>query len=298
MTGKMAETLKVPKDFESLRTLVVLRRDDLPRRLAQVAEFALEHPDEVAFGTAAELADLAGVQPSTLVRFAQSFGFSGFSDLQAIFRARLRDRWPDYGERLKRLEARAQSGGTLALLDGFADAAIDSLARLREEISGADLDKAANLLAGARQIGLLGQRRVFPVVAYLAYACAKLGIEARLLDNRGGLLAEEARFLGSEDALLAVSFTPYTPETIEIAAEAAARGVPVVAITDSAFSPLTRSAQAWIEVVESDYGAFRSLSATLTVAIAIAVSAAEKRRAPAPAPAPTPAHEWQVKDQR
>lgn len=278
MAEKAAEA-KVPHDFESLRSLIVLRRDALPRRLAQVAEFALEQPDKVAFGTVAELAGLAGVQPSTLVRFAQTLGFSGFSDLQEIFRARLRERWPDYGERLKRLEARAQSGGALALLDGFAEAAVASLARLREHASAADLNKAARVLADSRRIGLLGQRRVFPVTSYLAYACAKLGIETQLLDNRGGMLAEEARYLERGDSLLAVSFTPYTPETIEVAAETAERGVPVVAITDSPFSPLTRSAGTWIEVVESDYEAFRSLSATMTVAIALAVSAAELRRA-------------------
>lgn len=278
MPGKTAEAVKLPQDFESLKNLIVLRREDLPRRLAQVAEFALEHPDKVAFGTVAELAGLAGVQPSTLVRFAQTLGFTGFSDLQEIFRARLRERWPDYGERLKRLEARAQTGGALALLDGFAEASMASLARLREDAKGDELEKVARVIAGARRIGLLGQRRVFAVTSYLAYACAKLGMEAQLLDNRGGMLAEEARYLASDDALLAVSFTPYTPETIEIAAEVAGRGVPVVAITDSPFSPLTRCAQAWIEVVESDYGAFRSLSATLAVAIALAVSAAELRR--------------------
>lgn len=279
MAGKSSEVLEVPQDFESLRSLVVLRREELPRRLAQVAEFALEQPDKVAFGTVAELAALAGVQPSTLVRFAQTLGFSGFSDLQEIFRARLRERWPDYGERLKRLKARAQSGGSLALLDGFAEAGITSLVRLREDASGDDLEKVAGILAGARRIGLLGQRRVFPVTSYLAYACAKLGMEAQLLDNRGGLLAEEARFLGRGDALLAVSFAPYTPETIQVAAQVAERGVSVVAITDSPFSPLTRSAEAWIEVVESDYGAFRSLSATMTVAITVAVAVAEQRRA-------------------
>lgn len=184
-----------PQDFDSLRTLIVLRRDELPRRLAQVAEFALDRPDDIAFGTVAELAVQAGVQLSTLVRFAQAMGFSGFSDLQLIFRARLRERWPDYGERLNRLEARAKSGGTLALLDGFAEATVASLARLREDANCDDLAAVATILAGARQIGLLGQRRVFPVVSYLAYACAKLGMDARLLDNRGGLLAEEARFL-------------------------------------------------------------------------------------------------------
>jgi len=81
-----------PKNFEALRTLILERRRELPKRLAQVAAFALDHPDEIAFGTAASIAIEAQVQPSTLVRFAQTFGFDGFSALQAVFRARLRER--------------------------------------------------------------------------------------------------------------------------------------------------------------------------------------------------------------
>src|SRR6478752_2621230 len=90
----------VPDDFEGLRDLLVSRLDGLPKRLKQIAAFALERPEEMAFGTVAEIAEHAQVQPSTLVRFAQSLGYDGFSHLQQIFRARLRERFPDYGERL------------------------------------------------------------------------------------------------------------------------------------------------------------------------------------------------------
>jgi DNA-binding MurR/RpiR family transcriptional regulator len=51
----------------------------------------------------------------------------------------------------------------------------------------------------------------------------------------------------------------------------------VVAITDSAFSPLVTSADVWIEVAEADFGAFRSLSASFALAMALAVGTAEKR---------------------
>ena len=66
-----------------------------------MAVFALENPDEIAFGTAASIAERADVQPSTLVRFAQSIGYAGFSDLQAVFRERLRERGSSYEERLE-----------------------------------------------------------------------------------------------------------------------------------------------------------------------------------------------------
>ena len=79
------------------------------------------------------------------------------------------------------------------------------------------------------------------------------------------------------DAVLAISFTPYAPVTADLAAAAARRDVPVVAITDSAFSPLVTSADVWIEVAEADFGAFRSLSASFALAMALAVGTAEKR---------------------
>ena len=82
-----------PEDFDALRAAFAQRRGRLPKRLKQVAAFALAHPDEVAFGTAAGIAERAGVQPSTLVRLAQSLGYAGFSELQQkIGRASWRER--------------------------------------------------------------------------------------------------------------------------------------------------------------------------------------------------------------
>jgi DNA-binding MurR/RpiR family transcriptional regulator len=60
----------------------------LPKRIAQIAAYALDNPDETAFGTAASIAVSAGVQPSTLIRFAQHLGFDGFTSLQGVFRER------------------------------------------------------------------------------------------------------------------------------------------------------------------------------------------------------------------
>src|SRR5262249_2743768 len=97
------EARESPRDFETLRALIVERREVLPKRLAQVAVYALDNPDEIAFGTAASVAGSAAVQPSTLVRFAQAFGYQGFSELQEVFRSRLRERVPSYDERLARM---------------------------------------------------------------------------------------------------------------------------------------------------------------------------------------------------
>lgn len=267
-----------PEDYEALRALLVSRREVMPKRLKQLASFALDHPEDMAFGTVAEIADHAGVQPSTLVRFAQTLGYDGFSHLQQVFRARLRERFPDYRERLQVLRSTEDRGSREAsLLDGFLGAASVSIERLRDSLSMQELGRAIDVLARADTIYLLGARRVFPITVYLAYAFGKLGIRANLVDHVGQFGPEQVATATARDAVLAISFTPYAPITAELAATAARRNVPVVAITDSAFSPLVYGADVWIEVAEADYGAFRSLSASFALAMTLAVGTAEKR---------------------
>ena len=62
-----------------------------------------------------------------------------------------------------------------------------------------------------------------------------------------------------------------------VARAAGQRGVSVVAITDSDFSPLVPLADVWLEVVELESGPLRPLVATFTVALSLAVLSAERR---------------------
>lgn len=263
----MAPTSK-PTDFRHLRDHLVQHHAAMPRRLQQIARYVLDHPDEVALDTVAAVSRRAGVQPSALVRFAQSLGYDGYSELQAVFRARLRERWPRHPARP------AGEGRAATLLDEAMRTAAAALDRLRDTVAPQDLDSAADTLARADTIFLLGQRRAFPVAAHLSHVLPELGLPARLLDNVGGMLDEQARQPRSTDALLAVSLTPDTGGTIEAASAIARRGVPVVAITDSAFSPLVPLCAAWLEVANPEDG---SLAAALTAALALAALVAEKK---------------------
>ena len=270
---------RAPRDFAALRALIHGRRAAMPKRLAQVAAFALAHPDEIAFGTAASVAGKAKVQPSTLVRFSQALGYQGFSDLQSVFRQELRERLPSYEDRLASLSGRAAGTSRAAfLLDGFADAAERSASGLRERIDEAALERAVAVLSRAGTIHLLGQRRSFPVTAYMAYALAKLSVKASLVASPLGLEEEEIGLAGSGDAAVAVSFAPYAPGTVRLANAAAGRRVPIVAITDSSLSPLAKIARVMLEVHEADFEGFRSLSATFALAMTLCVGVAERRR--------------------
>ncbi len=275
---ELIEDQAAPRDFAALRALIAARAPALPRRLTQVASYALDNPDEVAFGTAASIAARAGVQPSTLVRFSQALGYQGFSDLQEVFRSRLRERIPGYDERLTQLREHGLSVSKAAvLLEGFAEAATRSLGDLRGKLDQAALERAIEVLAGAETIYLVGLRRSFPITAYMAYAMAKLGIRNILVDGIAGLGAEQASFATDRDAVLAISFTPYASETVTLTSAARARGAKVVSLTDSMFSPIAPIADVWLEVVEANFEGFRSMAATMALAMTLSVAVAGRR---------------------
>lgn len=277
MTDEAVDDI-APRDFAALRSLIGSRATTLPRRLTQVATYALQHPDEIAFGTAASIAAHAGVQPSTLVRFSQALGYQGFSDLQDVFRSRLREKVPSYDERLKQLREHGLSASRAALLlDGFAEAAGRSVSDVRMKLDPAALERAVTLLAAAETIYLVGFRRSFPITSYMAYAMGKLGIRHILVDGIAGLGVEQTSFISARDAMLSVSFTPYSNETVNLTNAARSRGAQIVSLTDSVFSPIAPIADVWLEVVEANFEGFRSMAASLAVAMTLSVAVAGRR---------------------
>ncbi|MET0942095.1 MAG: MurR/RpiR family transcriptional regulator [Mesorhizobium sp.] len=274
----MGELERAPKDYQALRALIAQRGESLPKRLTQVAAYALENPDEIAFGTVASIAGNAEVQPSALVRFSRALGYQGFSELQEVFRSRLRERVLNYDERLTQMREHGISTSKSALvLDGFLEAAERSVAQMRDKVDHEAIDRAVDILAEAETIYLIGLRRSFPITSYMSYAMGKLGIRNILVDALAGLGAEQASFITQRDVVLATSFTPYASETVTLTNAARARGAKIVSITDSVFSPIAPSADVLLEIVEANFEGFRSMAATLALAMTLTVAVAGRR---------------------
>jgi DNA-binding MurR/RpiR family transcriptional regulator len=276
MTDETAEfsAASAPGTVDEFRQRLAEISANLPRRLRQCADYIAANTERIAVSTVAELAAGADVPPSALMRFCQIMGFSGFSDMQRLFREAYSPGWPDYSTRLANLKAEG-TGSPSALLAEFVEAGRLSLEALAKTADEAALARSVALLAGAQTVHVVGLRRSFAVACYLAYVFEKMSVPALLHDGVGKL---DHRFaLRPGDALLAITFTPYSEETLALAEDARAKGLAVVAMTDRMSSPLVRLADAVLVVPEVDFGAFRSLSATIAMAIALAVAVGSAR---------------------
>jgi DNA-binding MurR/RpiR family transcriptional regulator len=270
----------VPRDFPTLRALIAARAPGLPRRLTQVATFALDNPDDIAFGTAASVAQRSGVQPSTLVRFSQALGYQGFSDLQDVFRARLRDRVPSYEERLKQLREHGEASKTGLLLQGFSEAAERSVQDLRVKLDPATLDAAVEILARRRDHlprraqALVPHHQLHGLRHGQARGAQPPGRRHCRARRRADRLHLAARRCAG-DQLHPLCQRDGEPRPRR---QGPSRHGWCRSPTRSSH-PSRGIADAWLEIAEADFEGFRSMAATMALAMTLTVAVASKRGA-------------------
>ena len=268
-----------PTQLTILQDEIRRRYDTLSKRLKQVARYILDNSNSVAFDTVASIAQQADVPPSTLIRFANAFGFSGFNEMKQMFKQHLMEETANYTERARLFRQTTTDDATppetpTEILNMFTMVNTQALQQLAMQTSGDDLQRAVALLAEAENIYVIGLRRSFSVASYLTYALRHLDRKAFLIDGLGGMFTEQLSLVGPKDVVVAVSFSPYAREVVELVELGAQRKARQIAITDSQVSPLAAFSDVCFVVREAQVDGFRSQVASLCLAQTLAVSLA------------------------
>ena len=266
-----------PTQLTILQDEIRRRYDTLSKRLKQVARYILDNSNSVAFDTVASIAQQADVPPSTLIRFANAFGFSGFNEMKQMFKQHLMEETANYTERARLFRQTTTDDATppetpTEILNMFTMVNTQALQQLAMQTSGDDLQRAVALLAEAENIYVIGLRRSFSVASYLTYALRHLDRKAFLIDGLGGMFTEQLSLVGPKDVVVAVSFSPYAREVVELVELGAQRKARQIAITDSQVSPLAAFSDVCFVVREAQVDGFRSQVASLCLAQTLAVS--------------------------
>ncbi|TNH06873.1 MurR/RpiR family transcriptional regulator [Testudinibacter sp. TR-2022] len=269
-------------ELEQLESQIRDRYDNLSKRLKQVAKYILDNSNSIVFDTVAVIAERADVPPSTLIRFANAFGYSGFNEMKQIFRENLMEETVNYSERAVLFDKidpdNATQGAPNEILNVFAQANNQALLQLVNQISPEQLESAVELLHSANNIFIIGLKRSFSVASYLNYALHHLDCHSYIIDGLGGMFEEQLNLIKPGDVVVAISFSPYAKETINIMNAVAKSGVKQIAITDSQISPLVGFSDVAFVVKEAQVSGFRSQCATMTLVQTLAISLAFKRK--------------------
>ena len=250
--------------------LVANRFEDLSPQLRKAARFMLANPDDVALRSMRQLASQAGLSAATFVRLGRALGYRDYQELKLVFQLRMRERRmtadTGYLPRARQLQVRSRGNGAERLIGDLFSADIHNVEKTYHENDSASFIRATRLLETAKRVFVVGQRSCYSIAFLFNYVYRLAHANSILLQNDGGVFADELRDLRRGDVLISISVAPYSKNVVEAACFALEKGAKVLAITDSKFSQLGRVAHEILFVSGTTPSFFHSMISLVCVA--------------------------------
>ncbi len=234
-----------------------------------------ENYDKAAFMTASKLGEKVGVSESTVVRFATEMGFKGYPELQKELQQMIKSKLTA----VQRMEVSSTLIGEQDAIKKVLNGDIELIRDTLEQISTVEFTKAVETINNARKIYILGVRSSASLASFLYFYLNPVFENVVLVDTSSGSEMFEQMFrISEDDVCVAISFPRYSKQTINALRFIADRGSKIIAITDSADSPIAEYADN-ILVAKSDMvSVVDSLVAPLSLINALIVAVTFSRR--------------------
>jgi DNA-binding MurR/RpiR family transcriptional regulator len=232
--------------------------DDLTPGYRQVADYIINNTLEVAFLTATEVAQNAGVDSATVVRFAQEIGYSGSRELLSDLKEHIRHQ----------ISSSRRTTVEAGSIEEAAQGALELSQQRLQRFSSTELPnltEAAKVLSQADHIWIVGEYMSYDIAAFLVKAFRLAGISSSLLHPDKGSLMSISFQLQPEDVLLALSILDPGLETSQAIRMAREKGIQTIAISGSSLSAPAREADISISVPVKNPAGIPSFSALFLI---------------------------------
>ena len=239
-----------------------------------IAKYILENYDKVAFMTACKLGDIVGVSESTVVRFANALGYSGYPKLQAALQELIKNKLTT----VQRVEMAKEYNDDTTILNKVLKSDIDNIKTTMDEINIKAFEESANKLLKAKKIYIIGMRSSFVIAQYLGFYLNIIHDNVQIIRMDMGDAFEQIVRVGKDDVVLAISFPRYSKKSYQVVSYAKEKGAHIISLTDSVFAPVASIADN-VLLVKSNMASFvDSLVPALSVANALIISVGMKEK--------------------
>ena len=238
----------------------------LSPQMKRAAALVIDNPGAIAVNSMRAMASEARVSPPTMLRLAQRLGFSSYEDFRAVFKQSIAG--TGYRTRAVDLRRTTERGGISGLVSSTADAAARGIERFHDPAFARDVERIADLMLNARRTFLLAAGSCYGQITTFQYVVRMALPTVELVPVSSAALGENFAIAGANDLVLGVSFSPYSRHVVDAVRLAAARGIPVAAVTDQRSSPLAQAAEASIIISTRNAHYFPS-----TIGVSVALEA-------------------------
>jgi DNA-binding MurR/RpiR family transcriptional regulator len=255
-----------------VRDRIISVINELPPAERRVAEVVVDDPKEVAFGTVAAIAARAGASGPSVVRLSRRIGYAGFVELQDAIRIEMGERLRPAVERIRERPVHDAIGRTL-------ETSLDNVQATLDAIEPDAFRTAVDLLASrSRAVAVLSGEATFGIAHAFAADLSLVRARVDLVSGSEVRVDRSLALLEPDDVVVVMDLRRYERWVVAAARAAADAGARLVAVTDSALSPLAERADAVFTVEASSPGPFDSHVGTLALTNAIVAAVAGRLR--------------------
>ncbi|WP_342600229.1 MurR/RpiR family transcriptional regulator [Psychrobacillus sp. FSL H8-0483] len=241
----------------------------LSKSQQRVAKLIFDNPSIITFSTALEIGGLANVSESTVIRFSQTLGYKGFTDLQDTIRQSIpQGRILVQSQEVTNFE---QS----SLLNDLVIGDIHNLQQLIQNIDDIKLRKVVADIGKAEKIYVVGNLSTYGLAHFFSQWLQMLLGNAELLTLDSINYYSQISKIDKNTVVIPIIFPRYINSTLKVAQQSKEHGAKIIAITDSELSPIAAYADELLTVpinskIEIDsYTAVMALINALTRYISI-----------------------------
>ncbi len=268
------EDTRYLKDSKKLISDIQAQYPRLSKGQKLIAQYILSNYDKVAFMTACKLGETVGVSESTVVRFANALGYSGYPKLQEALQELIKNKLTT----VQRVEMAKEYSDDSTILNKILKGDIDNIKSTLETIDEKAFEESANKILKARKIYILGMRSSFTIAQYLGFYLDIILDNVHIIRMDMGDAFEQIVKINEEDVIIAISFPRYSKKSYQIVSYAKEKGAHIISLTDSLFAPVASLADD-VLLVKSNMASFvDSLVPALSIANALIVSVGMKEK--------------------
>ena len=249
--------------------------DGFSKGQKRIANYILSNYDKAAFMTACRLGQIAQVSESTVVRFASQLGYDGYPAMQKALQELIRGKLTS----IQRIQVSRDQMSGADILGSVMQRDMNSIHNVIDRLDRDAFSCAVDKLLGAKHIYILGVRSSSFLAGYLNFYMHLIFKNVTLVQSSAaGEIYEQLAHIGKGDVLVGICFPRYSKMAIHAVEYASRKGGDVVAITDSALSPLYQMASVSLLAPCDMISFVDSMAAPLSLLNALILAVGQQRR--------------------
>jgi len=254
------------ENYLKIKNLITASIDKFSAKQKKIANYFIENPQGFALKSVSELEKELNISKSTIVRMAQTLGFSGLLEMKRETKKYLSNQMAPLEKYEAILTGETQPHDYLSLLS---DEVILNIKKTEELVDREQFSRFTEMLEKAGEVHTLGEGISMYIAEIAAYLLNRVSVKAFAFSRGGAPFPEQIINFQKSDLVLAFHFPAYSKSVKETVAFAKQRGLKILVITDKATNDIIADADEYLQVVVESCTISNSISSVITLLYAV-----------------------------